>query len=156
MNTNITSEKGLKAFLRQDGYEKVLTSKLAAVKAASDRFAKAAEICSYQKQDDIQNDIKQIQSNLQVDRLALERSRSESAQNHDKLNDAVRIEANETREAFGLELAKLESHQTTLTNELTAKVDKILKSFLSANERVNPKTGGGELSRFLVLMAFNG
>ena len=129
----------------------MLTVKIAAIKSASDRFAKAAEICSYQKQDEIQGDIRETKSEVQLNRRAIEGSRRESAQNHENLGNVVKLEAKETRDDFGQKLAILESQNAELKSEITAKVDSILKSFLSSNERVNPKTGDRKLSRARLL-----
>ena len=136
-------EKGLKALWQQDAYEETLTNKIAAIKSCSEKFKHAAQICSYQKQDDIQTEIKRTKSDVHVNLLAIQQSRSESLQHRRSFNESLSFEAGETRKLMGLELAKLESQnaglETQLTN-VTAELREVVKVFLGSNARINKKT----------------
>jgi hypothetical protein len=132
---------------KQEGYERALTEKIKAIKTASDRFAEAAKICSYQKQDILDRQIRQTRNEVQHNRLIIERSRSESAENYDSLGHVVKDEAKETRKDMEVKLAMLESNNAELRSqmesdnvELRNRMDALLECFLSSNDRINPKT----------------
>lgn len=114
-----------------------MTQKFAAIKTSSARFAQAATICSYQKQNDVHRDVVQ-------NRLAIERYQSESALEFLSLGEAIKGEHRETRQDIDLKLAMLESQNQALTRsniEMTSRMDVLIYQFLSSNSRINRKTG---------------
>ena len=113
-----------------------MTRKITSIKIASDHFAEAAKVCSYQKQDAVHRDVRQNSKELRTNRLMIERSMSESAQQHTSLGQMVKAEAGETRQELETKILGLEG---------------LLKDFLSANERINPKTHGRKCLSFNVL-----
>jgi hypothetical protein len=143
---------------KQEGYERALTEKIKAIKTAADRFAEAVKICSYQKQDILDRQIRQTRNEVQHNRLIIARSRSESTENYDSLGHVVKAEAKETRQDMEVKLAMLESNNAELRGqmesdnvelrgqmesdnvELRNRMDALLECFLSSNDRINPKT----------------
>lgn len=129
---------------KQDVYEQQLTEKVEAIKTASDRFAEAATICSYQKQDKIYHEI-------QENRLGIERSKSESAQNYESLDRVLKSEAKETRQDMEWRLeamleqnnaiaAKIRAQIASNKFELQNRMDILLECFLSSNDRIDPES----------------
>ena len=136
------------AFLKQDTYEKALTKKVDDIKLASDRFAEAAKICSYQKQRVLHREVRQNRTEVKQNRVIIERTRSESAQHYDSLDHAVRTEAKQIKTDMEVRLAKLESNNESKNNELKntmketmkSTIDDLLQNFFSSNERIDRKT----------------
>ena len=122
----------------------MLIAKIAAIKSASKRFSDVATTCSYQKQDEIQGGIRQIKSEVQLNRLAIERSHDEASQNFGRLGDTIRSEHKEAKQDDESKLAVLQGQNLELLRsnfEITSQLKDLMKRFLSSNERINPKTG---------------
>lgn len=125
-----------------------MTEKVEAIKTASTRFADAAKICSYQKQDIIYHEIQQNRNEVKENRLRIERSRSEATQNYEILGHVLKSEAKETRQDMEWKLAEmLESNYATVrgqiessNDELRKRMDVLLEYFLSSNDRIDPET----------------
>lgn len=122
-----------------------------AIKTASDRFAEAATICSYQKQDSIYHEIQQNRNEAKENRLTIERSRSESAQNYESLDRVLKSEVKETRQDMEWRLeamleqnnaiaAKIRGQIASNNFELQNRMDILLECFLSSNDRIDPES----------------
>lgn len=142
------TKKAIKSLFKQEAYERQLTEKVEAIKTASARFADAAKVCSYQKQDIIYHEIRQNRNEVKENRLRIERSRSEATQNYETLGDVLKSEAKETRQDMEWKLAAmLESNYATMRGqiessnvELRSRMDVLLECFLSSNDRIDPET----------------
>ena len=119
-------EKVFKAFFKQEGFERDMTEKITSIKIASDQFAEAAKVCSYQKQDAVHRDVRQNSIELRTNRLMIERSMSESAQQHNSLSEKIKAEGRETCQE--------------LETRILIRIEGMLRNFLSADERIDPKT----------------
>ena len=118
--------------------------KIAAIETASKRFSYMATTCSYQKQGEIQGAIHQAQSEVQLNRLAIERSQSEANQNFDLLGDTIRAEHKESRQDVETKLAVLQGQHLELlksNHDITSQLEHMMERFLSSNKRIDPKTG---------------
>lgn len=114
------------------------------MKTASERFAEAATVCSYQKQDRIYHEVRE-------NRMRIERSRSESAQNYERLDLVLKSEVKETRQdlELGLEAmlkrnnaftAKIRGQIASNSFELQNRMDILLECLLSSNDRIDYKS----------------
>lgn len=119
-----------------------------AIETASNGFAEAAKVCSYQKQDIIYREILQNTNEVKENRLRIERSRSESAQNYESLGRVLQTEAIETRQDVEWTLATMLEKNTDIMRgemesnnvELRTRIDVLLECFLSSNDRIDPET----------------
>lgn len=142
-----------------------MTEKVEAIKTASARFADAAKVCSYQKQEIIYHEIQQNRSEVKENRLRIERSRSEATQNYETLGHVLKSEAKETRQDMEWKLAAmLEGNNATMRGqiessniELRNRMDVLLECFLSSNDRIDPETHDRKLQpwRFNGSSGFN-
>ena len=135
------------AFIKQDAYERDLTEKLQTVKTNSERFAEAAKVCSYQKQEIIHRGIKANRNETRQNRSLIERSRRESVQNYSSLNQTLRTESTDIQQGvsgIASEMAKLATNQADLQVFFVENLPGILKDFLSGNERLDQTTHDSE------------
>lgn len=134
--------------MKQEGYERQLSEKMEAIEAASDRFAEAAKVCSYQRQNIIYREVRQNTNEVKENRMRIERSRSESAQNYESLGRVLQTEAKETRQNLECKLAAILAENNDIMRgqmesdnvELRTRIDVLLECFLSSNDRIDPET----------------
>ena len=122
----------------------MLIKKIAAIESASKRFSCIATTCSYQKQGELQGIVRQTKSEVQLNRLAIERSQDEASQSFGRLRDTIRAENQEARQDVESKLAVLQGQNTELLrshSEITSLLEDLMVRFLSSNKRINPKTG---------------
>lgn len=133
-------------FFKQDTYEQHLTDKLKAIKLHAGRFAELAQICSYQKQEVLHQEIKVNRKETRLNRAIIERSRSESTKDQETLSSTLKTESANILQGVAdidLKLTQFGSNHEEL-HSIFDDVRVLLKGFLGSSGRLDPKTYDGD------------